>query len=79
MGIERRETGRRAEVVRAVVSHVVQNPGGTVTLDALQETLHVPREAADRIVHKLVSAGIVREVKEGLWARVSDLPPTSAY
>jgi DNA-binding IscR family transcriptional regulator len=78
VGIERRQTGRRAEVVKAVVTHIVQNPEGTVTLQGLQDSLHVPPEAASRIVQRLVSAGIVREVRQGVWSRVPDLPPASA-
>ena len=35
MGIERREKGRRAEVVKAVVDHVVHKAESTVTLEGL--------------------------------------------
>jgi len=66
MGIERREKGRRAEVVKAVV-----------TLEGLQDFLHIPQDAAGRIVSSLVNAGIMREVREGVWRRVPDLPPTA--
>jgi DNA-binding IscR family transcriptional regulator len=78
MGIERREKGRRAEVVRAVVDHVVHKPETTVTLEGLQDFLHIPQDAAGRIVTSLVSAGIVREVRTGVWARVPELPVASA-
>ena len=74
MGIERRETERRAEVVRAVVDHVVHKRDTTVTLEGLQDSLHIPPEAAGRIVSRLVSAGIVREVSYGVWCRLPDLP-----
>ena len=74
MGIERREQGRRAEVVRAVVDHVVHKAEGTVTLEGLQDFLHIPPEAAGRIVSSLVNAGIVREVRDGVWRRLPDLP-----
>ena len=77
MGIERREKGRRAEVVRAVVDHVVHRAEGTVTLEGLQDFLHIPQDAAGRIVSSLVNAGIVREVREGVWTRAPDFPPTS--
>jgi DNA-binding IscR family transcriptional regulator len=76
MGIERRERGRRAEVVKAVVDHVVHKAETTVTLEGLQHFLHVPQDAAGRIVSSLVNAGIVREVREGVWSRVSELPPS---
>ena len=75
MGIERRERGRRAEVVRSVVTQVVQNPEGRVTLQGLQDTLHIPPAAATRIVERLVSAGLVRETRRGVWERVPELPP----
>jgi DNA-binding IscR family transcriptional regulator len=78
MGIERRERERRAEVVRAVVDHVVHRAETTVTLEGLQDFLHVPADAAGRIVSSLVNAGIVKEVRDGVWSRVSDLPTTSA-
>jgi DNA-binding IscR family transcriptional regulator len=76
MGIERREKGRRAEVVRAVVDHVVHKAETTVTLEGLQEFLHIPQDAAGRILLSLVNAGIVREIRAGLWQRVPDLPST---
>ena len=75
MGIERRERERRAEVVKAVVDHVVHKAETTVTLEGLQNFLQVPQEAAGRIVSSLVNAGIVREVRDGVWSRVPDLPP----
>jgi DNA-binding IscR family transcriptional regulator len=77
MGIERREKGRRAEVVKAVVDHVVHRAEGTVTLEGLQDFLHIPQEAAGRIVSSLVNAGIVREVRDGVWTRVPDFPPAT--
>ena len=77
MGIERRERGRRAEVVRAVVNHVVHKAETIVTLEGLQDFLHVPPDAAGRIVSSLVNAGIVREVRDGVWNRMPDLPTTS--
>ena len=70
MGIERRERGRRAEVVRAVVDHVVHKAETTVTRQGLQEFLHVPPDAATRILSSLENAGIVRRVREDIWTRV---------
>jgi len=78
MGIERREKGRRSEVVKAVVDHVVHKAETTVTLDGLQDFLHIPPDAAGRIVSSLVNAGLVREVRDGVWTRVPDMPPTSS-
>jgi DNA-binding IscR family transcriptional regulator len=77
MGIERRERERRAEVVKAVVDHVVHKTETTVTLEGLRDFLHIPQDAAGRIVSSLVNAGLVREVRDGVWTRVPELPPTS--
>jgi DNA-binding IscR family transcriptional regulator len=77
MGIERRERGRRAEVVRAVVDHVVHKAESPVTLEGLQDFLHVPPDAACRILSSLVNAGIVREIRDGVWSRMPGLPTTS--
>jgi hypothetical protein len=59
------------------VDHVVHKTETTVTLDGLQDFLHIPRDAAGRIVSSLVNAGIVREVRAGLWQRVPDRPSPS--
>jgi hypothetical protein len=48
-----------------------------VTLEGLQDFLHIPQDAAGRIVSSLVNAGIVREVQNGVWTRVPDFPATS--
>lgn len=77
MGIERREKGRRAEVVRAVVDHIVHKAESTVTLEGLQDFLQIPPDAAGRIVSSLVSAGVMREVRDGVWTRIPDLPPAA--
>ena len=70
MGIERRERGRRADVIRAVVDHVVHKAETTVTLQGLQEFLEVPSDAARRILSSLENAGIVRKVQDEMWTRV---------
>ena len=74
MEIERRETGRRAEVVRAVVDEVVHKTDTTLTLEGLRDWLHIPIEGASRIVSSLVNAGVVREVSYGVWCRTPGLP-----
>jgi hypothetical protein len=43
----------------------------------LQDFLHIPQDAAGRIVSSLVNAGLVREVRDGVWTRVPDMPPTT--
>ena len=77
MAEDRRNNARRAEVVRNVLDGIVRSPSVTLTADMLQEWLHVPLDAAERILQRLVDSGLVREVRRGVWARaeVSRRPP----
>jgi len=66
---ERRNIPARAAVVQRVINGIVQNPSVTLTVDTLQAWLDIPMEAADRILQRLASSGLVREVQKGVWAR----------
>lgn len=66
---ERRNIGARAAIVQRVINGVVQNPSVTLTVDTLQAWLDIPMEAAQRILRRLASSGLVREVQKGVWAR----------
>jgi predicted transcriptional regulator len=66
---ERRNIGARAQIVQRVINGVVQNPSVTLTVDTLQAWLDIPMEAAQRILQRLASSGLVREVQKGVWAR----------
>ena len=66
---ERRDTTRRAEVVRSVITRVVQNPSTTLSVDTLQRWLQVPLDAAERILQRLIDSGLLREVRRGVWVR----------
>ena len=68
---ERRDIKRRAALVQRVIDGVVQNPSVTLTVTTLQDWLGVPMEAAQRIMRRLASSGLVREVQRGVWARAS--------
>jgi hypothetical protein len=68
---ERRNIPARAAVVQRVINGIVQNPSVTLTVDTLQAWLDIPLEAADRILQRLASSGLVREVQKGVWARGS--------
>jgi DNA-binding GntR family transcriptional regulator len=68
---ERRDIKRRAALVQRIIDGVVQNPSVTLTVSTLQEWLGVPVEAAQRIMQRLASSGLVREVQRGVWARAS--------
>jgi len=66
---ERRNIPARAAVVQRVINGIVQNPSVTLSVDTLQAWLDIPFEAADRILQRLASSGLVREVQKGVWAR----------
>jgi ribosomal protein S25 len=66
---ERRNIKVRAAVVQRVIDGVVQNPSVTLTVNTLQTWLGVPFEAAQRILQRLASSGLVREVQKGVWTR----------
>jgi predicted transcriptional regulator len=69
MGVERRNIAERAAVVRQVINSIVQNPSVTLSVTTLQTWLGVPMEAAQRILQRLASSGLIREVQRGVWAR----------
>lgn len=69
MGVERRNIAERAAVVRQVINSIVQNPSVTLSVNTLQTWLGVPMEAAQRILQRLASSGLLREVQRGVWAR----------
>jgi hypothetical protein len=71
MGQERRNIAERAAIVRQVINSIVQNPSVTLSVSTLQSWLGVPVEAADRILKRLASSGLIREVQRGVWARGS--------
>ena len=71
MGEERRNIKARAAVTQRVVDGIVQNPSVTLTVNTLQTGLGVPLEAAQRILDRLSTSGLVREVQKGVWARGS--------
>jgi DNA-binding IclR family transcriptional regulator len=69
MWTERRNINERAAVVRQVINSIVQNPSVTLSVTTLQSWLGVPMEAAQRILDRLASSGLIREVQRGVWAR----------
>ena len=71
MGSERRDIQSRAVVVQRVIEGIVQNPSVTLTVSTLQQWLGVPLDAAQRILDRLASSGLVSEVRKGVWARGS--------
>ncbi len=69
--MDRRDITRRAELVRSIVAGVVRNPYAVITSESLEHWLDIPRTVAERILNRLVSSGLVREVSAGVWARSS--------
>jgi hypothetical protein len=70
--MDRRDPAHRAELVRRIVAGVVRNPHAVVTPESLQNWLHIPRAVAERILSRLVSSGLLREVDGGVWVRASE-------
>jgi hypothetical protein len=70
---ERLDIEKRAELVRWVVTQIVHNPGVQVTTDMMSKWLEVQDDVAERIVDHLVEAGLLREVRRGVWMRTSDV------
>jgi hypothetical protein len=68
---ERRDLEHRAAVVRRVIDGIVQNPSVTLTVNTLQQWLGVPADAARRILDRLASSGLVKELQKGVWTRGS--------
>ena len=66
---ERRNIRTRSALVQRLIDGVIQNPSVTLTVSTLQTSLNVPLEAAQRILARLVSSGLVQEVQRGVWAR----------
>jgi DNA-binding Lrp family transcriptional regulator len=69
--VDRRDTVRRAEVVRSVIEEIVHNGVPVLTIRDIEDALQVSSEAAGRIVERLVSAGLLVEAREGTWVKVS--------
>ena len=67
--VERRDITARAAVVQRVISGVVHNTSVTLTEETLRVWLGIPAEAAQRILGRLASSGLVREVQKGVWTR----------
>ncbi len=71
MSQERRNVRQRAAMLQRVIDSIVQNPSVTLSVNTLQTWLDLPIDAAQRILQRLASSGIVREVQKGVWARGS--------
>lgn len=66
---ERRDLKSRAAVIQRVIDGIVTNPSVTLTVNTLQQWLDVPADAANRILDRLASSGLVKELQKGVWTR----------
>ena len=66
---ERRNLCARAAVVQRVINDVIQNPSVTLSVETLQVWLNIPMDAAQRILARLTSSGLMRELNNGVWVR----------
>jgi len=64
---ERRNTTRRAAVLQYVINSVLENPSVTLTKEILHQWVSVPLDGAERILERLSSSGLIREVQRGVW------------
>ena len=71
MELNRRDTTRRAEVVRIVLEDIIRGGKAVVTLEGLCQLLQVSPEAAARILGRLVDAGLLAPAGDGVWTRVT--------
>ena len=70
---ERRNLRARAARVQRLINSVIDNPSVTLTVDTMGQWLDVPLDAAHRLLAKMESSGLMREVQKGVWVR-STLP-----
>jgi len=52
------------------VDLIVHKPETVVTIDRLCESFQIPTDAARRILDSLVRAGIVAQIRDGVWMNV---------
>ena len=64
---ERRNIRERSLVTQRLIQGIKENPSLTLTVDTLQAWLSIPHNAAQRILRKLASSGLVREIQRGIW------------
>jgi DNA-binding IscR family transcriptional regulator len=70
MDLDRRNHSKRAAIARNVVDLIVHKPETVVTIDRLCESFQIPADAARRILDSLVRAGIVAQIRDGVWMNV---------
>ena len=64
---DRRNSIRRGAIVRYVLNRILENPSIMLSVDTLQQWLQLPGDVAERILRRLIDAGVLREVNRGVW------------
>ena len=68
---ERRNLRERALLVQSIINNVLENPSITLSIRTLQVGLNLSLEAAERILERLRSAGLVRQIDRGVFVRAA--------
>ena len=64
---ERRNVHERSVKLQRVVNLTLENPSVTLRVETLGAWLNVQLDAAQRILSRMVSAGLLREVQRGVF------------
>jgi len=64
---ERRNLPERSAKLQRVVNLVLDNPSVALRVETLEAWLNVQFDAAQRILSRMVSAGLLREVQRGMF------------
>jgi hypothetical protein len=64
---ERRNLTERSAKLQRVVNVVLENPSVTLRVETLGAWLNVKLDAAERILSRMVSAGLLCELQRGLF------------
>lgn len=64
---ERRNVPERAAKLQRVINLALENPSVTLRVETLEAWLNVKLDAAQRILSRMVSAGLLREVQSGVY------------
>ena len=73
---DRRDIARR-RVVAAKLHEALSSPSILLTIDEAQRILRLHREACQRILRRLLEAGVLREIQRGVYTPttlISGLP-----
>jgi predicted transcriptional regulator len=69
--MERRNVHERSAKLQRVVNLTLENPSVTLRVETLGAWLNVQLDAAQRILSRMVSAGLLQEVQRGVFVAQS--------